>query len=433
MFAMVLPSLVQPPQRDPLLVLSGGPGQAGSDSVAFAATMPARLRERHDLILFDQRGTGLSQPSLRCPAIDPMRFWYGGLTAQDVRGCLDPLRTAGYRLEAFDTRQSAFDLIALRRALGLERWSVLATSYGAVLAHTLAQLDGDAVQSQVLNSPSTPTASWLDPERFSAIERVFRLVADDCAAQPDCARAFPRLRGAVPHIAKALDETPLLVHARDRSGGPDQVRRFAWPEVAGALTFRLGAGDRAAVPAIIDYLDRVSSGRQKADERVLADILMPPQYWQMFDTLAYGLNLVIGCRETRSHIDPASARAAAAGHYPYVVPDAVEVDYDVACPTLELEPVDKAFYQPARPDIPTLILTGSYDTLVPTDSADVMAGRLRAARVVRFRGLGHDVLASSPCAAALAAHFIDDPTGEVPQTCAERFLPPSFTVTQIGR
>ncbi|WP_349602350.1 alpha/beta fold hydrolase [Azospirillum argentinense] len=432
-FVTVLPATGPGPQAEPVLVLTGGPGQAGSDEIGSAGTALKAMRARRDIILLDQRGTGRSVPSLRCPAMDPMRFWYGGLSPDDVLGCLGPVQAAGYRLEHFDTRQSALDVAALRRALDIRSWNVVATSYGTILAQELVRWDGDAIRTLVLNSPTTASSTWLDADRLASVQRAFRIVVEDCASETACARHFPSLAGAVPRIAKALSAKPLALRVRDPRNGRETELRLGWPVIAGTLAFHLGSGaEMVRVPAMLDYLDKVSAGRREADARLLTDILAPEPFWQIFDHLAYGLNLVVGCRENRPRIDARAARAAGAVYYPQVVADSIETDYDVACPVLQLPPADPAFYRPVATNTPTLILTGVYDTLSPTARSDTLAATLGDAKVVRFRGLGHDVLSTSSCAAALAARFVESAGADAPQDCAERFLPPPFHTTLVG-
>ncbi|MEV8156543.1 alpha/beta hydrolase, partial [Streptomyces fradiae] len=51
----------------PLLVNPGGPGAGGRDLAGFvAASLPAELAARYDVIGFDPRGTGASRPALTC-------------------------------------------------------------------------------------------------------------------------------------------------------------------------------------------------------------------------------------------------------------------------------------------------------------------------------------------------------------------------------
>ncbi|MCM8737121.1 alpha/beta fold hydrolase [Azospirillum sp. A1-3] len=429
LFVTILPALNGAPAADPVVLLSGGPGQGGSDDLRGTAAILAPMRAGRDVILVDQRGTGLSKPSLRCPGLDPLRYWFGGVTAQDATACLEPLRRAGYRLENFDSGQSAADLPALRRALGVERWNVVATSYGGVLARALLRIDGAAVRSLVLNSPATADATWLDLDRLTAIRQAHRRMVEDCAAQPDCARAFPRLGQAVDRLAAALERQPLELRLRHPVTGRETDLRLDWPMLAGVLALRLGSGDgMVAVPTLLDRLDRIvgdpAAGR--VDDPAVLSLVMPPPIWTVLDSLAYGLNLTVGCRENRPHIDAAAARRAAADLRPYVMAEAVETDYDAACPALGLRPVDASFYRPATSDVPTLILTGAYDTFTAPARAEAMGRSLPRATLLSFRGLGHDVLGASLCGRNAAARFVETLAVGDAGACVERLLPPTF-------
>ncbi|MBK1839034.1 alpha/beta fold hydrolase [Azospirillum sp. YIM B02556] len=438
LFVMILPALNGAPAADPVVLLSGGPGQGGSDDPRGTAAILAPMRAGRDVILVDQRGTGLSKPSLRCPALDPLRYWFGGVTAADAVACLEPLRHAGYRLEDFDSARSAADLLALRRALGVERWNVVATSYGGVLAQALLRIDGAAVRSLVLNSPAAPDATWLDLDRLTAIRQAHRRMVEDCAAQPGCARAFPRLGQAVERLSAALERRPLDLRLRHPVSGRETDLRLDWPMLASVLALRLGSGDgMVAVPALLDHLDRVvearPAGAGKMDDPAILSLVMPPAIWTVLDSLAYGLNLTVGCRENRPHIDAEAARRAAADLRPYVVAEAVETDYDAACPALGLPPVDDAFYRPAASDVPALILTGAYDTFTVPARAEAMGRSLRRATLLSFRGLAHDVLGASPCARDAAARFVDMLSVGDAGNCVERLLPPTFATRLAGR
>jgi pimeloyl-ACP methyl ester carboxylesterase len=430
LFVMVLPALNGAPAADPVVVLAGGPGQGGSDDPRGTAAMLAPMRASRDIILVDQRGTGRSAPSLRCPALDPLRYWFGGVTAEDAVACLEPLRRAGYRPEDFDSGQSAADLLALRGALGVERWNVVATSYGGVLAQALLRADGAAVRSLVLNSPAAVDATWLDLDRLTAIRQAHRRMVEDCAAQPDCARAFPQLAQAVERLSAALERRPLELRLRHPGTGRQSDLQLSWPMLANVLALRLGSADGMVVmPALLDRLDRVvlrTGGADRLEDAAALALVMPPAIWGVLDNLAYGLNLTVGCRENRPRIDAAAARRAAADLRPHVVADAVETDYDAACPVLNLRPVDASFYRPVGSDVPALILTGAYDTFTAPARAEAMGRSLRRATLMSFRGLGHDVLGVSPCGRTAAARFIETlSTGDV-GACVERLLPPTF-------
>lgn len=56
----VAPALRESARRDPLFLLAGGPGEAGSDLVPLLNTTFRKVRATRDIVLIDQRGTGLS-------------------------------------------------------------------------------------------------------------------------------------------------------------------------------------------------------------------------------------------------------------------------------------------------------------------------------------------------------------------------------------
>ena len=172
---------------DPWLLLHGGPG-SGSQPGQLA---PLDLR-RQRALLPDQRGSGASRPR-------------GGLLANHLQALVA-------------------DLDALRRHLGLDRWSVLAGSWGTVLALAYARQHPGRVQRLVLRG-----AFGLSRREIGGL-----LIPD---------RATVQRLGPAP-VWPALTGTPLPVALRRltqvlQSGTPDVtalrvIRRWAVLEGAGA-------------------------------------------------------------------------------------------------------------------------------------------------------------------------------------------------------
>ena len=63
----VVPAVSRSPAPDPLVFITGGPGQAATESYVSIRFAFRRINEDRDIVLVDQRGTGGSSP-LRCPA-----------------------------------------------------------------------------------------------------------------------------------------------------------------------------------------------------------------------------------------------------------------------------------------------------------------------------------------------------------------------------
>ena len=120
----------------PLLCINGGL-HFGHD-VLWPAFAP--LAAKRQLYFFDQRGRGKSQ---------------------------EPPGARGARIE-FD----AGDAVAIRQALGIDRWNVLGHSWGGGIAMLAAAQDPDAVERLVLVDAVGPTSEWLSRLHSAAVERL---------------------------------------------------------------------------------------------------------------------------------------------------------------------------------------------------------------------------------------------------------------------
>lgn len=134
-----------PTPGSPIVWLAGGPGVPG----VVMARVPVyfalfdKLRAVGDVILLDQRGTGLSQPSLDCKGFHPPRnlfrsaaHWLKAMDAS-VRACDKTLRAQGIDVAAYTADASADDVEDLRLALGAAKLSLIGHSYGTVLAQAI--------------------------------------------------------------------------------------------------------------------------------------------------------------------------------------------------------------------------------------------------------------------------------------------------------
>ncbi len=193
----VLPALARNRLPDPVFLLAGGPGQSAIDLAGGISRLLARLNNRRDVVLVDQRGTGRSAPlvCLLAPATAPLAE-SSGIAEQVSRmqRCREQLQTLPYGdLRHFTTPVAMADLDAVRRRLGADRIDLVGGSYGtrAVLEYMRqfpqavrrAVLDGVAPPDMVL-----PAAASIDNQH--ALDAVFAA----CAAEPDCHARHPRLQ-----------------------------------------------------------------------------------------------------------------------------------------------------------------------------------------------------------------------------------------------
>jgi pimeloyl-ACP methyl ester carboxylesterase len=190
-----------------LLVNPGGPGGSGMELVAglLKTWSGTDLAKRFDLVGFDPRGIGASEPSVRCltgPQQDAVR-------AEDLDDETSPAGVAAYTqqqkqyaaacarntgdgtemLANLGTRDVAKDMDVLRSALGDPKLNYLGYSYGTFLGTTYAEQFPTNVRALVLDGAVDPTESVVAQtvNQGKGFQTAFTQFAQWCAGQKQCA------------------------------------------------------------------------------------------------------------------------------------------------------------------------------------------------------------------------------------------------------
>ncbi|PRX68969.1 alpha/beta hydrolase family protein [Nonomuraea fuscirosea] len=158
-----------------LLINPGGPGSPGRELTEFVATsLPADVAERYDVVGFDPRGVGGSEPAVHC--VDPDTYYkaprpdavpHGQAEERALlRRAAEYATACGNRwswlLPHLTTENSARDMDVIRAALGEEKISYLGYSYGTYLGGVYATLFPNRVKRLVMDSIVDPTAVWYE-------------------------------------------------------------------------------------------------------------------------------------------------------------------------------------------------------------------------------------------------------------------------------
>ncbi|MGA4845683.1 alpha/beta hydrolase [Streptomyces sp. G5(2025)] len=157
--------------QGPLLVNPGGPGGSGLTMAGTVAkALPKEVAAQYDVIGFDPRGVGRSEPALNCRPghFAPVRPAGIPVTPALEQANLDRARAfaracaskyAGV-LPFIDTVSTAKDMDAIRAALGAPRLNYLGYSYGTYLGAVYAKLYPHRVRRMALDSVVDPTSVW---------------------------------------------------------------------------------------------------------------------------------------------------------------------------------------------------------------------------------------------------------------------------------
>lgn len=230
-----------PAQRIGSLMLNpGGPGASGMSSAAGLASVitPTELGRRFDLVGFDPRGIGSSEPQLRCltpQEQDAKRLDTdvdkspAGL-AQTEREEQDyaakcAARSSPEMLAHVGTRDVVKDMDVLRSALGDPKLNYLGYSYGTRIGSEYAEQFPANVRAMVLDGAIDPGQSTIDSlvAQGAGFQQAFEAFAAWCANQDTC--AVGRDPQAAVGVFQQLTR-PLVDHPAEAGGG----RKLSYPD-----------------------------------------------------------------------------------------------------------------------------------------------------------------------------------------------------------
>ena len=207
--------------KDAIVALAGGPGQAAIPFTEQFAQVLGPIADTRDLIVFDQRGIGLSGP-LSCHRFELDANTSPGPTIAECAAQLGPTRTF------YATADTVADIEALRVAGGYEKLVLYGTSYGTKVAEDYAQDYPSHVEALVLDSVVPPNGPEpLNRATFAAIPRILRQL---CAARA-CARITPNPVDDLARLVRRLARGGLRGRVIDGHGvahtGAHLLRRSA--------------------------------------------------------------------------------------------------------------------------------------------------------------------------------------------------------------
>jgi pimeloyl-ACP methyl ester carboxylesterase len=422
-----------------VIALAGGPGQAADPLAEQLATAIAPALSTRDLLVFDQRGTGKSNP-LSCPV-------FGNVAALEkaTESTIGPLielcaLQIGQARGSFTTQESVEDIEAIRHAAGYKKLVLYGTSYGTKVALEYAERYPQHVESLVLDSvvPSNgPEAFEID--RFQAIAPALTELCSNHA----CAGITTSPLGDMAKLLAKLRKRTLIGSAFDGAG-----KRHAVSFGELDLLDVLEAGDlnpalRALLPAAVK-----SALRGDPDPllrlNLIAEGLVPsvpirPESEPTSDEEENNaLFLATSCEETLfpwQRAAPTATKLAEATAALHAIPtsDFYPFDADAALagslvPVCDSWP-DVAAAPPAQsplPNVPTLIFSGEQDLRTPTSGAKAVAALIPDAQLLLVPYTGHSVLGSdfSGCAqAAVGAFFAGTPVQPCSAATVNTFAP----------
>ncbi len=404
------------PTTVPVVYVSGGPGGPGGAPNDWVGSPTLA---RRDVVLFDQRGTGQSEPDMDCPEVeaaaaaaferdDPFAVEVD-LRRSAEQACQGRLQGSGIDLGAFSTPETAADVEDLRRALGVERWSLLGVSYGTRVALEVVRRYPGSVAGVVLDSTLGVEATSASLVVEGGDRAVAELVAA-CSADRSCVATHADLRAEIDALVDRLNASPF--RGEVDLGAPFGVRQVT---ITGRdlMLFIFGA---LTMTDLIPALPATIRAMGTAPEVVLPKMVAAAI--QRNEVFAEGTTMAVSCA------DRSPLLAADPG-----VDDAVLADPGNWTSTLltysflwcrgwPSSTVPSAFVEPVTADVPTLVLAGRFDPVTPAPRARSIAQGLGHATFVELPKGGHHLWDASDCTQSIVDAFLSMPAAPVGDGCA---------------
>ena len=390
----VLPALARNRKADPVFFFAGGPGQSAMELGGTVSRLLARLANRRDLVLIDQRGTGRSAP-LSCPEIEPTaplaELSDPARQLERVKACLVLLKKLPHGdLRHYSTWIAAQDADAVRQALGVSRINLVGGSYGTRAALEYMRQFPKSVRRAVIDGVA-PADMVLPAAMSTDNQAAFDAMNAACQAQAACAQRYPKLAddwqallASLPREATVAQPltgvTERIVMTRDSVLGAARAALYV-PALASALPLAVTEAARGNFEALVGLgsaLGGRSSGR-----------------------LSEGMHYSVVCAEDLPRLDTTQDKPGADfGH-------SVSSLYRRICADWPRGEVPAGFYQIPSATAATLVLSGGADPVTPPRHGERVAHALGLlARHQVVAQAGHGVMALS-CMRDALFRFID--------------------------
>ena len=408
----VAPAYREAARPDPLFILAGGPGQAGSDVLVLLNNTLRRVRATRDIVFIDQRGTGLSG-KLDCPSTPNEESLSEAALDALARKCIAGVR---HPFAAYSTANAARDIEQVRTALGYGAINLWSASYGTRLAQQYARMYPSRVRAMILDGVAAPDqiipAAGRDGQ--AALEKVFL----QCEADRACKAAFPALRSEYAALEQRVASGAVKLELPDpRTARPMRLHMTSDRFFGTIHNILYSPVDTRRLPFLIHSAFKGNWEPFVARRNAASDFSVDGPVAQL-------MHLAVVCAEDYPQLTPALAAADAAT---LTAPLLKRVG--AMCDMMQVPAAPAR--GTARIEAPVLMLSGELDPVTPPRRAEAAARYMANAQHLIVAHAGHGV-SMLGCAPRLLREFLDAPERPLAASCLKEIPAPTFQLGSAG-
>jgi pimeloyl-ACP methyl ester carboxylesterase len=418
LFVARIGALTATPRPDPLLIITGGPGESAVDFYLGLRGTFEQVRRDRELILMDQRGTGRSAEGFECSVPEDLALDTTGADAMRrfVESCVGSLQ---HDPRFYTTSVAVQDLDRLRAALGIEQWNVYGVSYGTRVAQHYLRRFPERVRALVIDGVVPPDLA-LGPDVARKAQRALDRIFERCAADAGCANRFAELPAEFAALLARLEAGPLPLPTPP--GAPASDEQFGANHLRALVRFLSYSGTTVSLLPVLLHEAHAGNFAPLVSQARITLRRLP-------EAISFPMSNSVLCTEDVPFIAAGDTDGLADLYLGTQIVDAERA----ICAVWPAGKIDDDFKTPVVSDRPALVLSGSNDPITPPDYGErVIAGGLTNSAHLIGRDQGHG-LAPIGCLPRLLRAFLEKPAPqELDAECLAAEPPMPFFLSLLG-
>jgi len=429
------------PEPEPIIYLSGGPGGSALELIqyTFAQVFEPILAANRDLVVFDQRGVGRSEPALDCPGLRELGL---ELLDEEIDGmpvgeeeAINLVKEAALEcrqdlaelaeLSAYNTEASAADVEALRLALYNGPVNLWGTSYGTWLALEVMRRYPDGIRSVVLDSVYPPDKDLLAETPTNAA-RSIDLLFESCAADEACSTAFPDLEAVYLDTVERLNQEPARFQATNPLARDTYDVVMTGDNLATFLFQFLYA--TSVIPSLPQIVYDASQGNYAIVAQLMGSLLAQGE------AASSGQQTSVLCHDEVAFGSAERFEAALADHpeLKRAFSDSILGELGVEmCADWQVGQADVLLTQAVTSALPVLVMSGEFDPITPPEWGRHVTKTLANGFFFEYPGVGHGASSVAGCPQDMIIAFLADPAAAPDSACIGGMRDWEFAVPDV--